>query len=99
MSYAYYLPLFFEEDILVAEAISLNDTATAELILNEAVSEAISLNDVVSFTIVKFTPQLFGGGGRNARGDIPRKTAKGSINLRGGLAKLRAPKRPRGGIF
>lgn len=43
--------------------------------------------------------QVFGGGGKNARGNIPRKTARGAVKLRGGLSSLTAPKRPRGGIF
>lgn len=60
-----------------------------------------SIGQLNGFFTGTFTPipQVPGGGGRNARGNIPRKTARGNIEVRKGLASLTAPRRSGGGIF
>jgi len=80
----------------LSETITLTDALGKNI--NKDIQEQINIADEIEIELVPVL-QPFGGGGKNARGNIPRKTARGVITVRGGKASLTAPKRPRGGIF
>lgn len=83
----------------IAESVVFNDTNFGVLPINETIIESVAFNDTYIEQRFPFTPQVLGGGGLNLRGDIPRKTSRGTIVKKPGKGSLKSPGRRTGGIF